>query len=208
MRLSNDDETPTLPNIFLSLGFTLDQFTRLKSLTLNHIYSFNTVNQIIIQCQSLPYLTYLNILKCYLHTRDRNMTSLFNNIWNLSKLISCNLSNALLGSNFISTIETCSTSMKNLCDLNDLTNIFQYTPNLQRFRTTISPYCQNQELETHIPSLVSLKIFSVYSINSLKILEHMSNLRYLTIKTTNICLNGYDWETILIKNGICFSLSE
>jgi hypothetical protein len=136
------------------------------------------------------------------------MTSLFNNIWNLSKLISCNLSNALLGSNFISTIETCSTSMKNLCDLNDLTNIFQYTPNLQRFRTTISPYCQNQELETHIPSLVSLKIFSVYSINSLKILEHMSNLRYLTIKTTNICLNGYDWETILIKNGICFSLSE
>ena len=139
------------------------------------------------------------------------MTSLFNNIWSLSKLISCNLSNALLGSNFISTIKTCSTSMKNLslvaipCDLNDLTNIFQYTPNLQRFRTTISPYCQNQELETHIPSL---KIFNVYSITSLKILENMSNLRYLTIKTTNICLNGYDWETILIKNGICFSLSE
>ena len=88
------------------------------------------------------------------------MTSLFNNIWSLSKLISCNLSNALLGSNFISTTQTRSTSMRDLslvaipCDLNDLINLFQYTPNLQRFRTTMSSHCQDQELETHIPSLV------------------------------------------------------
>ena len=28
------------------------------------------------------------------------------------------------------------------------------------------------------------------------IIQKMPNLRYLTIKSTNICLNGYEWETI------------
>ena len=206
LRLSDDDETPTLSNIFLSFGFTLDQFTRLKSLTLNRIYSFDIINHIIIQCRSLSCLTHLTILKCPLHTRGQNIPSLFNHIWNLPKLMDCNLSNTFPGLNLVSAIKSTSVTIENLsldaipCDLNDLSNIFVHTPHLRRLRTNISPTCQNQQLDTDAFSLISLKIFYPNSIFSIMIIQNMPNLRYLTIKSTNICLNGHGWETILTDN--------
>lgn len=204
LRLTDNDETPTLPNLFLSYGFTLDQFTRLKSLTLNHIYSFDIVNQLIIQCQSLPYLIHLSLIQCCLYTKDKNTASLINHIWCLRKLINCNLSNNFQDPNLLSTIQTNSISIQNLsldsipCDLNDLFNLFQYTPYLQRLRTTMSPSYQNQSFEIVISSIISLKIFHVNSISFLMIIQQMPNLRYLTMESTNICLNGHEWETIIL----------
>jgi hypothetical protein len=115
--------------------------------------------------------------------------------------MNCNLSDTFLGSNLISTIQTISKSIKNLsldsirCDLNDLSNLFQYTPYLQRLRTNMSPLCENQQFETDILSIISLKIFYLNSISFI-IIQKMPNLRYLTIKSTNICLNGHEWKRI------------
>lgn len=205
LNLSDDDETPILPKLFLSYGFTLDQFIRLKSLTLNHIHSFDIITQIINQCQSLLNLTHLNLIKCCLYRKDQTITSyLLNNIWKLSKLRHCHLSNIYPISNLISTIKTTSKSIINLlfdniyCDINDLLNLFEHTPHLQRFHTTLSSFIdQNQSFDNEISSLISLKLYNLNSISSLMILQYMPNLHSLTIKSTNICLNGYEWETII-----------
>ncbi|CAF3669852.1 unnamed protein product, partial [Rotaria socialis] len=53
LTISDDDETPSLPAIFLSYNFTLDKFTRLQSLSLYSIQSFAQLSQLIYQCHQL-----------------------------------------------------------------------------------------------------------------------------------------------------------
>ncbi|CAF1146387.1 unnamed protein product [Rotaria sordida] len=86
--LADDDETPNLPEIFLSYNFTLDKFIHLKSLSLQSIRSFDILNKIILQCHHLSYLTHFKLIQCLFNNEENN---LINNIWNLPKLIYCHI---------------------------------------------------------------------------------------------------------------------
>ncbi len=90
LRLPNEAETPHLTELFFSHNFKPNQFKQLQSLSLCYIYSFDILNRIIFQCRDLPNLTHLKIIKCH-RTLEAKKLALINNIWNLRKLISCNL---------------------------------------------------------------------------------------------------------------------
>ncbi|CAF4857282.1 unnamed protein product [Rotaria sp. Silwood1] len=174
--LSDNDETPHLPELFLSHGYTLDQFKYLQSLSLYSISSINILNQIIFQCRHLRQLTHLYIIKCYFHCEEKDNRFLMNNIWNISKLIYCNLdcfhpdNNVFIASTIISeSIKYL--IMKNIkCDLNNLSYLLQCTPHLRQLYTTISCQLQNEELRNIFSSIISLKLIYLGSSDSMKYL--------------------------------------
>ncbi|CAF4209597.1 unnamed protein product [Rotaria magnacalcarata] len=86
LTISDDDETPNLPAIFLSYNFTLDKFTRLQSLSLYSIQSFAQLSQLIYQCHQLRHLTRLRMFDGYNDDRNNDIQFLINTIWSLPKL--------------------------------------------------------------------------------------------------------------------------
>ena len=77
--LSNEEDTPHLTELFFSHHFKLNQFKQLQSLSLCYIYSFDILNQILLQCHHLPNLLYLKIIKCHRTLTEKNL-ALINNI--------------------------------------------------------------------------------------------------------------------------------
>ncbi|CAF1464169.1 unnamed protein product [Rotaria sp. Silwood1] len=204
LNLSDNDETSHLPVFFLSHGYTLDQFKYVQSLSLNSISSIGIINKIISQCRHLQHLTHLYIIKCYIYCDDKGKLLLMNNIWSISKLIYCyfdcfpSSNNAFIASTIISqSIEYL--VMKNIkCDLNNLSYLFQCTPNLRRLHTTISCNSRQEELKNIFSSIISLKLIYLGSIDSMKYLfQNLKNLSSLTLETSGIYLNGYEWESFL-----------
>ena len=203
--LSDDDETPNLPEIFISRGFIFNHFIHLKSLSLYCIRSLDFLNQITIQCRHLSYLTHLNIINFYVNYVEDTTSTLMNNIWSLQLLTHCRLDNFFPGGQCFFGIRVISTSMKYLsidniyCDLHVLYHLFQYTPHLRRLSTASDYSSDDQPQCLTTSSINSLKLSFEGSINSLKCLfQNMPNLRYLTLKTSDIYLNGYDWEQIIV----------
>ncbi|CAF4671043.1 unnamed protein product [Rotaria sp. Silwood2] len=91
LHLSDDVETPNLPQLFLSYGYRINQFIHLKLLSIDCISSFDLLNQIISQCHELSYLTHLNIMIHNNQDPEENFRDVINNIWSLSKLTHCYL---------------------------------------------------------------------------------------------------------------------
>ncbi|UJR32939.1 hypothetical protein I4U23_020400 [Adineta vaga] len=87
--LSDDDDTPGQIEQFLSHGFTIRQFSNLKSLFLSNIRSETLMETLMIDLLSLTNLVHLNFEQCYFPSEDtQNKAILFTNyIWNLPRLI-------------------------------------------------------------------------------------------------------------------------
>lgn len=168
LRLSNEEETPHLTELFFSHNFKLNQFKQLQSLSLCYIYSFDILNRIIFQCRDLPNLTHLKIIKCH-RTLEAKKRALINNIWNLRKLISCNLcyirsfdstlSFGITMNTPVSPSITHSTIKDFRNTLKDLSDLSQHTPNLRRLSISIVCQSENEQLPIMIPSIISLNIF-------------------------------------------------
>ncbi|CAF1262963.1 unnamed protein product, partial [Rotaria sp. Silwood1] len=61
LHLSNDDNTPQEIEYFLSHGYQLRQFIRLKSISLSCLRSQQTLDQIMVECSYLPCLIHLTL---------------------------------------------------------------------------------------------------------------------------------------------------
>ena len=61
LHLSNDIETPNLPQILFENGYPIHRFSGLCSLSMDFILSFQFINEITLQTRELRHLTYLNI---------------------------------------------------------------------------------------------------------------------------------------------------
>ncbi|CAF3774879.1 unnamed protein product [Rotaria sordida] len=205
IRLSNE-ETPNLPELLLTRGFTLDRFIHLQSLSLYKIHSLDTLIQITSQLQHLHYLTHFMMIYCSVSWwRDDAGFVLFKNICNIPNLTHCNLSSIQTISIRFSEILIVSSSIENLsmenitCNLHALSNLFKCTPHLQRLCTTVDLSSMDEQLEFVIPSIISLKLSFRGSFESMNnVFQKMPNLCYLTIDTSGIYLNGYTWEQIII----------
>ena len=208
--LSNEEETPYLTELFFSHDFKLNQFKQLQSLSLCYIYSFDLLNEILLQCHDLPNLIHLKIIKCHRTLAEKNL-ALINHVWNLRKLVSCNLyyinsySQTLSVGITISTPVSLSITHLTIEDvettLKDLSDLCQHTPNLRRLSISIVCKSENEQLPTMIPSIISLNISFVGTRNSMiNLFENMPNLSSLTLNTCPIYLNGHEWEEIIRKH--------
>ena len=201
--LSNE-ETPNLSELILSQGFTLNRFIHLQSLSLNYIHSLELLIKITSQCVSLSHLTHLSLIRCNIEERKKEIIVLFNNIWKIPKLTHCHLNGIQIKFSPLSQISTISLSIEYIiienipCDLNCLSRLFQYTPNLKRLATTVYAYSNIENLNFVNLSLTSLRIFFQGSIDSLKIIfSNLPNLLELIIETVDIYLDGDAWKEII-----------
>ena len=207
LRISDDDQTPVSSELLFSSGFTLDQCNRLQSFSLYHIHSLNRIYQIISQCHHIPSLTHLSFIKCNFSQDEKDFQYFINTIWSLPKLTHCKLDYTLPSHGLLTQISIISHSIQCLsmktihCDMHTLSHLSKYTPNLRQLCTTIFCGCRDEQLQTGVSSIISLNIIHKSSLNTMINLFHdMLNLRYLTLETNYIYLNGSGWEKILIEH--------
>ena len=206
LHLSNDDRTPHLPSIFLSNGFTVAGFQRLRSLSLYAIDIVDQLVQITAQCLQLPSLTRLSMVDCYFVYETEDIRCLLNQIWRLPKLTHWTFDRSFPSGLELRELSSLSSSIRCISmkhvpiHLLDLVHLFQFTPHLRNLATSISPNPDDEqdELRDSIPSMVSLKCtFSGSSASMHSFLKKLPRLSHLNLHTTAICLNGYQWETFL-----------
>ena len=115
LHLTNDDETPNVYEHFLSYGFTLDRFIHLKSLSIYHINSSDTINQMIDQCHRLVHLNRLSLINCQVNKwMTHAIVKMINNIWSLSKLTHCTINDINVYNEWLSQISVISSSIEYL----------------------------------------------------------------------------------------------
>ncbi|CAF1093350.1 unnamed protein product [Rotaria sordida] len=206
IHLSNDDETPDLPYLFVSRGYTLNKFINLQSLSLYYIDCFDILNEIIVQCNHLTYLTDLKLIKCYFNSEENDFHCLINNIWNLPKLRKCLLDQINSRKIRLNELSMMSSSIEELslermiCSLKDLSNLFEHSPCLGRLTVNNISCSKFEQLEIVIRSLTSLKTFFDSSIDSMiSLFKKLPNLRHLTLETMKINCNGCHWKQILVN---------
>ena len=144
------------------------------------------------------------MIKCYFNYNDNDMQCLINNIWNLPRLTHCILNQIvsrkmrLTGISVISSTIQYLTLEKITCDFIDLSHLFEYTPQLRRISINLTYGFPNQELQTSILSIISLKIVYHGCIDMLiNLFESIPNLIFLTLETCDIYCDGFEWEKIL-----------
>lgn len=206
LQLSNDDETPNLLHKFLSRHrFRFDQFTSLKSLSLDSIESVELLNQIVVQCQPLRYLQQLKITNFTVRYVGEQDTDLMNHIWSLP-LIHCCFENFYYNEQCFLDLHVTSNTMNYLAingfhfDLTVLCHLFKYTPALRRLSFSCHCHADDELTDPRTSSSIhSFKLDFHGSINVLTVLfEHLPNLYSLTITMTDACLNGMEWERMLL----------
>lgn len=191
---------------FFSDGYPIDQFTHIKLLSISYIYSFNLINQITTQCQTLSFLTHINITISSSEDPENFSSTLSDNIWSLPSLTHCYLNIEYRYPVGLMRMSVTSQSITYLCiknmsyDIDSLVHLFKHTPRLQRLYIGRFHIYNGPEITTNFPSLISLNIIIDSSILSMKYLfEKLPNLCYLTLELDKIYLNGYQWEDILTK---------
>jgi hypothetical protein len=198
----SEDETPTLPSLLLSSGFTLNRFIHLKKLSLCRIWSSNKLKELLIQCKSLLCLTHLNVIMYDNDPWNRPLTNMFtiDPIWDLPKLTHCNLSGIDPSQSLITSYSIEYLSIKSFqCNFSDLLSVLKCTPHLRRICVNISGSTKSQ-LKTVIPRLISLNIrFQGPSQSLINLLQNMPNLSHLTIEIDKMYLNGYEWEELFVN---------
>ncbi|CAF1544109.1 unnamed protein product [Rotaria sordida] len=206
IHLSNDDDTPDLPYLFVSRGYTLNKFINLQSLSLYYIDCFDILNEIIVQCNHLTYLTDLKLIKCYFNSEENDFHCLINNIWNLPKLRKCLLDQINSRKIRLNELSMMSSSIEELslermiCSLKDLSNLFEHSPCLGRLTVNNISCSKFEQLEIVIRSLTSLKTFFDSSIDSMiSLFKKLPNLSHLTLETVKINCNGCQWKQILVN---------
>ncbi|CAF1402001.1 unnamed protein product, partial [Adineta ricciae] len=208
IRLSDDVETPISSEIFFASTFTFDQYVRLQSLSLYHICSLSRTYEILSQCQHMSRLRHLSFIKCNFWQDDKDFQYFINTIWTLPKLTHCTLDYTIPGHRLLTQISSVSQSiecisMKDIhCNFRALSHLFEHTPKLRRLQTTIFCGCSDEQIHTTNPSsIVALNIVQKSSLNSMiNLFQKMTNLRYLTLETNYIYLNGLEWKKILTEH--------
>ena len=194
LRLSNE-ETPNLPELLFTRGFTLDRFVHLQSLTLHSIHSLDVLIEITGQTRLLIRLT---IVDCAKWNRQERLVQLFENIWTMPRLRDCHLngihSKEIYFSNVSSSIERL--SIENIpCNIHYLPHLLQCTPHLQTLAVTIYSYSVADQSLISMPSIRSLTVHFGGSCQSLETLfKRLPNLSDLRIQTSQIYLNGNEWQ--------------
>jgi hypothetical protein len=201
--LSDDDETPYQSNLLLRNGFTLNQFTSLKSLSLYELRSDKTCMTLINGLSHLSNLTDLKLIKCYVENMQSSCTTIMNQIWSLPELTHCHFDIKFQNDVYLANITSRSSSLKHLtidgvsCCLFELSNLFKHTPNLE-FISLKSRDKDQRRILPAIPSLTTLELHvQDHNDMMMNLLYKTRNLCHLKVKLYNLYLNGQQWEEII-----------
>jgi hypothetical protein len=201
LHLTDNDDTPEQLNLFLSFIPSCEQFTQLQSLSLSNLRNTFIVNQILI---SLDNLTNLNLSACILNTNLNYNRLLIDTIWNLPKLISCQLDQMLPFEVFLlaPTIQSLSLRYLTIDDYNrslaEFLRLCEYTPNLQYLQISIWEIEYSDTIQFQFQYLSRLKLSFQGSFEVLTSLFQITpNLECLIFRTQRILLNGYQWEQLI-----------
>ncbi|CAF3867230.1 unnamed protein product [Rotaria sp. Silwood1] len=204
LRLSDDDNTPQQIGLFLSYNFQLERFINLQTLSLSNIHSSYILDKLITECSHLLSLTHLTLTKCYISMNGNNAHQLYSKIWSLSKLKYCYIDISFAHGSCFPMPTIISTSLKHLsiinmsCYLNELIHLFQSTPYLQYLSIDSMDYANDYELSLPILSITHLKLSFDSSLDILQyLLQNMPDLCDLTLETSNIYMDGYQWEELI-----------
>ncbi|UJR17817.1 hypothetical protein I4U23_004716 [Adineta vaga] len=198
--LSDCENTPGQTNQFFKYGFTLSEFTHLKSLSLYGISSEQTIDRILSELSRLDHLTYLIFKQCSFAMRDSRTR--INAIWSLVKLRHCCLENSagyfLSPTVTSSSIRSFSSCMVPVSD-NDFTGLLAHTPNLRHFSIDFSflwtfsfVFPSNMLIKT-----LEVSLANVNTTLLMPFLQQLHNLRRLKLRMQYCFIYGEQWEQII-----------
>ena len=205
LHLSDDDETPNLPNLFLSYGFILGQFTHLRSILLDNL-SRQDMENIASNCRSLPFLTHLKITNVFFGERQYSVHFL-DNIWSLPKLTNLVVETRNSASYHFSTLTVLSSTIEYVTmeslhfSLGDLRQILEYTPRLRHLTGSLKPGRHTDPLPLVAPLITKLRIRSSCSLVEMSsFFQNMPNFTHLSVTTLDFLLNGHQWKEIIVNH--------
>lgn len=208
IHLSNEEETPNQPQLFLSSVFHFHRFLHLQSLSLYHIHSIQLINEIL---TNTPLLIYLNLRTCHFDGDHQQTEICFNQIWSLTRLQICHLNEI-----FSSTATTISSSIQQLSLQNSslsfdaLAWLFQHTSALQILQIQIEDFSDGFLFNSIFTSLNRLTMDFRGTLENLQmLLRNLPNLSNLTLTISRIYINGYQWEDFIrhsLKKLLIFRL--
>lgn len=203
LHLSDDEETPAQIKLFHLYNPSLDQ---LQSLSLSNLRSYETLMQIIEECQYISNLTHLNFINCYFQDNQANFQLIINHIWNLPKLIHCTIGIGIKGQCLFPIPKYLSSSLEYLSiekiqvKLSHINRLFEYTPALKYLSISVSSFIDNDYIPIPLPTLIDLSLTSFFTCNASNMnvfLQNLSNLRRLNIDLSSELVDGNQWEEII-----------
>ena len=204
LTLSENDDTPNLPGLFLAHHFTLDRSIRLQSLCLDSMQSGDLLRQIVAQCRAIPHLTCLRLTGDAPHVNKFDQTDLVNDIWSLPKLRYCSIDYQVSPKFWLSKISIVSDTIQRLsiekitCTLQDLRHLFQHTPRLEYLCTTII-HCAKEELISPISTMIRSLDLTLESSSKAMLVQVfclMPNLVSLALRSVGLCVSGRRWKKL------------
>ncbi|CAF1546998.1 unnamed protein product, partial [Adineta ricciae] len=200
--LSGNDETPNLPELFLQNGFTLTGFTRLKSLTLDSINSFEILQLFLSQCH---FLSNLQIFNCKKLHEEEQILSILEFIWHLSNLKSVRLKDSLHFGKMFKYITNISSSIETLLfdnviqlDFDGFINLIHHSVKLQQICMTMESSHSYLRITERFSSIISLKLLHKgIRYGLINFLKAFPNLIDLSVETEGTFIDGYQWEDLI-----------
>jgi len=200
------DDTPQQINLFVSYTPSFREFTHLRLLMLSNLHSYQTLLRLLDECQHLNSLTYLKLSSCSFPNDEGIFQLIVNNIWSLSKLTKCYFDIEIkeqkifcLPTIISSTLERL-LILKSELDVNQMNQLFDYTPRLKHFYAHVKSIVDDDYVVTPRPALLRFHVssFLQFVASEINILfRSMPNLRRLGIIIFSELIDGHQWEQII-----------
>ena len=208
LTFSNNEETPTQIQLFLSYGLSFTLFFQLRSLSLFCLCSYEILLKILEECHDLPNLSHLYLNYCYFQDSSAEFQSITNHIWSLSKLVHCTIGIGIRRNSFFSIPTKVSSSLVSLSiesvqiKLDQVNQLFEKTPNLRQLSVSIQSFINNNYIPTSLPNLLDLTINSLVTCSASRMstwLQNTPNLHRLSVDLSSELVDGNQWKE-LIRN--------
>ena len=194
IHLSDDDDTPELPTLFLAHALPSQQFPQLQSLTLHHVRSTRLIQQLLSRC---PRLTRLALRHC-------NFDGDIDPIWRLTHLRSCYLNIPRVNDSRFPLPRASSPSLEHLTIDSDSFTMVEFialvrcTPHLRSLNVRLEDRSHEKFTPLRCPLLKKLRLHFTGSLTVLgHLLDNLPNLLESTIEVNHLYIDGYVWERIL-----------
>lgn len=172
LRLSDDDDTPNQIEHFVS-AFSRRRFVQSKSLTLYHLSSYKSIEQMVLQLNHLSPLTELQLIDCHMLFQRENFLAILNWIWRLPKF-------RLNHDQFIK-----------LC---------RCSPNLRSLRVELDRLPHDAQFSSAFPLISSLQlVVSHLTEGTLNLLRSLPNLTHLILEGGEYDMDGHKWKEFILK---------
>ncbi|CAF1426878.1 unnamed protein product [Adineta steineri] len=201
-------QTPGQMDLFFTYIPSFEQFSGLRSLSLQNITSSETLIKVI---QELPYLLnlmHLTINFYYIQEHLIDFQWVNDTIWSLPKLRICSLTNFTIVSGKFCIPAKISSSLQSVkmtsfkLHINQIDQLMKNTPHLKHLSiyTKISSDMNDDYNSSSLSTLINLDMFvsHIFDLSKMVLfLKNLSNLRHLNIRFRNNMINGYEWEQII-----------